>query len=143
MMRVALDQIRAAATRVPPGLWDDFTQAGTIEHETLVIEETVFHSLRHKWMAKLPSVEPSLPEKALTLWQSLRRWKAAGYPRPVRSLIATRLQRCRPCVHWQPGGYLGLGGCAICGCSGLKLWLPTEQCPLPEPDKRWHAAPPP
>lgn len=55
--------------------------------------------------------------------------------------IAARRAICLPCENWDASAYRGLGKCRRCGCSGFKLDLATEKCPL----GKWPAVaqPPP
>lgn len=36
---------------------------------------------------------------------------------------------CFACTMWDGEKYFGVGGCKACGCTGIKLHLPTEKCP--------------
>jgi hypothetical protein len=64
-------------------------------------------------------------------------WARAGFPILTGSAYAIRHDTCQTCTKWRPDGFFGLGKCANCGCSGLKLRLPTETCakwrPLRQP----------
>lgn len=44
---------------------------------------------------------------------------------------------CMKCPAWEPDSFGGIGGCQRCGCSVLKLYIPSVQCPDTPP--RWKA----
>lgn len=73
---------------------------------------------------------PSLKPRHLVrrFIRALARWIRAGCPLLTGPSYAARQSTCQTCRHWRPNGYLGLGKCASCGCSSLKLRLPTETC---------------
>lgn len=48
-------------------------------------------------------------------------------------VLASRKSICNGCDKWDKDGYAGLGMCKVCGCSGMKLYLPSSQCPWMPP----------
>ncbi len=55
-------------------------------------------------------------------------------------VLLHRKSICSTCPHWNPKGFVGMGKCVICGCSAGKLYLPSSNCPLPQP--KWTSVPP-
>jgi len=80
----------------------------------------------------------SLQQKAARLAHALRKWRAAGAPLVEREVYRSRLAACQRCEHYHAEGNLGLGECAVCGCTRAKLWLATAECPHPDGPK-WRA----
>lgn len=78
-----------------------------------------------------PAVGLTLQQKAARLAHALRKWKAAGAPLVEREIYRQRLALCQTCEHYRAEGNLGLGECAVCGCTRTKLWLATAACPHP------------
>jgi len=64
---------------------------------------------------------------------ALVKWKRAGLPLASWFQFRHRLKACRACEWWT-----GLK-CRKCGCTVGKLMLATEECPLPEPEKKWKS----
>lgn len=59
--------------------------------------------------------------------------KLAAKKQPVLAsdeVVAERKATCLGCLNWNPRGYMGLGRCEACGCSGLKVKLAASKCPL-------------
>jgi hypothetical protein len=44
---------------------------------------------------------------------------------------------CNSCPHWKPTDFGGMGGCSLCGCSVLKLYIPSSVCP--DIPARWNS----
>lgn len=87
-----------------------------------------------EWRIQRLDGGPSLRKLATNFSRAIVKWQKAGYPVVSKQEFHHRLGLCRGCEHWDEGGWFGLHKCAACGCSGLKLWLETEQCPL----LRWN-----
>jgi hypothetical protein len=80
-------------------------------------------------------IEPGLLKKARTLTSAVFDWAKAGFPMATQEQIDARLALCKACEFWEPNGYLHLGKCKKCGCSGAKLNLATSTCP----EGKWNA----
>lgn len=82
-----------------------------------------------------PSAPPAGPiQMAKTVFSSTARWVAAGRPKVSPATLAFRREKCGGCGYWNPAGWMGLGRCTLCGCSGIKLEWATERCPKTPPD---------
>ena len=75
---------------------------------------------------------PTLLAMATNFAAAMARWHDAGYRTLDTGDVQDRRAICEPCEHWRVA--LGFAWCRLCGCSKLKLWLPTEKCPL----NKWH-----
>lgn len=73
---------------------------------------------------------PSLPERMASFARSAISWIANGAKVVDFKTYDDRIQTCRACDRWSGEVYFGLGRCGKCGCSGLKLYMDTEVCPL-------------
>ena len=73
---------------------------------------------------------PSVLKMAQNLTKSMSNWAKGGFGKVPKHVHASRLAICQGCEHWRGQNFGGLGQCLKCGCSGAKLWLPTDQCPL-------------
>ncbi|MEM1057912.1 MAG: hypothetical protein AAGK14_01580 [Verrucomicrobiota bacterium] len=85
-----------------------------------------------------PASGLTLQQKAARLAHALRKWRRSGAPLVARDVYRRRLDVCQACAHYRAEGNLGLGECAVCGCTRAKLWLATAACPHPE-GVRWRA----
>ena len=45
-------------------------------------------------------------------------------------LVNYRRLICNGCPQWDASGFLGVGKCKVCGCSGFKLNIRASICPL-------------
>ncbi len=81
---------------------------------------------------------PTWADRARSFANSAKKWAKRGGV-VSHETYEHRIQVCQACELFGgvlPGGYLG---CGKCGCTTLKLWLPTEKCPLNPP--RWGTSP--
>lgn len=78
---------------------------------------------------------PSYAQRAKTFARAMTDWMAGGLKSVTHEQYEQRLEICKICPYWRGQGALGFGSCGKCGCSGLKLYLPTQACP----DGRWNA----
>lgn len=88
--------------------------------------------LRSSGPAKPALVEnASLLTKAKRLREELIKWAAKGAKRVPREVRKARLEQCKACEYYRPNGNLGLGECSHrgCGCTRVRLFLATAQCP--------------
>ena len=68
--------------------------------------------------------------------RAARRWVEKGNE-PVRfSTLEDRAGRCLECPHVQLAGGR-VSACKVCGCGGVKLFIPGSKCPDKPP--RWAA----
>ena len=80
--------------------------------------------------------QPTLAEMAVNFADAMRRLAAYAAANGVtesfvpREVFEARLAVCRGCDFWNENARLGLGLCkhSGCGCTVLKLWLPSEKC---------------
>ena len=70
---------------------------------------------------------PSLADMTKSFASSVYGWARAGFAVASEETKSERLAICRECEFWKEGKY---GRCMKCGCSGIKLWLATERCPI-------------
>lgn len=78
---------------------------------------------------------PTFAQRAATFMGAARDWVASGFKSITHEQYEERLGICEACPYWKGSAALGLGACGKCGCSGLKLYLPSQVCP----DGRWKA----
>lgn len=70
-------------------------------------------------------------ELAKSLGSALINWAKAGFRVVSDETFNQRHAICTGCDYWMgDGASIGLCKCGKCGCSGLKLFLPTEKCPI-------------
>lgn len=83
----------------------------------------------------VPPITEELPPDAGKLFQRFRiaisRWRAAGYPIVPFIILYSRWKICRQCEFWSGWRCKHPG----CGCTGVKLGLATERCPI----GKWEA----
>jgi hypothetical protein len=73
---------------------------------------------------------PTVSEMAATFAGSVKRWVSNGMGVTNFETYHARLSVCKTCDRWNGEALFGLGRCGKCGCSGLKLYMDTEKCPL-------------
>ncbi len=80
-------------------------------------------------------MEIKLYERIINFLFALLIWAKGGFKFPDTEILHTRISICisTPCEKWNKKAYFGFGGCNKCGCSKLKLYLKTSECPL----KKW------
>lgn len=62
--------------------------------------------------------------------QAQGKWAAAGMPLADSDLVKHRKAKCLACDQWDPGMWLGVGGCKACWCVGRLKWRQaTSKCP--------------
>lgn len=83
---------------------------------------------------KEPHQPPNIITMAGTLGKSVANWATADdFSIISDELLKHRKEICEKCSYWDKNAYLGAGRCNICGCSGLKLYIPSSKCPLNPP----------
>jgi len=78
---------------------------------------------------------PTKKELLARATHALREWVSAGLKTVSEEVLLQRREICRQCPYYTSENRFGVQACGKCGCTGLKLWSPTEQCP----DGRWAA----
>jgi hypothetical protein len=58
------------------------------------------------------------------------RWAREGFAVVHPETLEARRTICQACEHWKAEAFGGRGRCLKCGCSGAKLRLPHEKCPV-------------
>ena len=82
------------------------------------------------------SGQPTPFEKAAQFSRAMFAWVKQGCPVLDGPAYAARKAVCLDCEWWRgEGTAIGTGKCGKCGCSGLKLFLATERCPI----GKWEA----
>ena len=125
-MRIPLSSIRAKIPHRPPGYYQDVTSRGILTEDTLELDDAVYGEL----CAKYNPDPPGLVEMAGNFVGAMASWLAAGFPIVDEATYKSRAGTCGGCEHVKDNG-----GCAVCGCRSIKLWLATSQCPDNPP--RW------
>lgn len=72
---------------------------------------------------------PTLASRAKLAAQALVRFADRGFKMVTPEQLAERQEICETCHHWSPAAVLGVAGCGACGCTGLKLYAASENCP--------------
>jgi hypothetical protein len=72
----------------------------------------------------------TLPEMMRNLGQAAILYANDGFKNCTREQHNQRLEICKACEFWDASGYMGLGKCRKCGCSGMKLWVASSKCPI-------------
>lgn len=57
-------------------------------------------------------------------------WASEGFKLATPEVFADRYEICQQCPMWGGDAAFGLGRCGKCGCSGLKLKVATQTCPI-------------
>ena len=149
-VRIPLAHLRARAKERPAGYLEDVLARGQVIDSDLHLSSSAYAGLVAKYRAP-----PTLCEMLAGALRELRKWRAGGYPVVSWKVFLARRAECRLCLHrqiswpsvrtWPFVRHLLLWllpRCALCGCTDLKLWLATAECPLPPPSRRWHPMPP-
>lgn len=77
------------------------------------------------------SDKPTLAQQASSLVKSLSDWASTGF-QISKELAQTRIAFCEACPYWSglTGGSYLAGSCGKCGCTGVKLMLSGQSCPI-------------
>jgi hypothetical protein len=77
---------------------------------------------------------PDIITQARNFTAAMAKWATVdGLSVVPDEIVTKRKEICDKCPHWNPDCYTGTGQCNICGCSGLKLYIPSSKCPLTPP----------
>ncbi len=75
-------------------------------------------------------------KKVKNLKDAMIDWAATdSFKRVSNEQFLHRKQFCLNCPYWDKSSFGGLGECKICGCSVMKLYIPSSKCPHENP--RW------
>ena len=138
MIRVSVQKIRDKAPERPAGYLEDVLSSGIIVGDDLVVDEHRYTALCAKYR---PSDNPlnkqvnTLPRLTVGMemknfQHAILEWGKAGFPVVTKELFEARIDICRHCPDWDESARFGMGKCAVCGCTTLKLWLVTSKCPI-------------
>ena len=72
---------------------------------------------------------PTPMQKARNFAQAAAQWVSSGFKHVTQVQFESRKAICESCPYWVNEMTFGYGGCKACGCSGLKLFLPSQRCP--------------
>lgn len=98
---------------------------GRFDGENVWLTEPDLETVRKAFPKRKATVKDSL---IVQLWRALRKWAMAGFPFTPARVLLSRHEACRSCRL--NIGFGILGGCKKCKCTGAKLILATESCPL-------------
>lgn len=76
---------------------------------------------------------PTFAQRLRSFTQAAVDWAANGFTNVPHEVFESRKSICLKCPYWKGESAFGYGGCGKCGCTALKLFLPTQKCP----DGRW------
>lgn len=81
--------------------------------------------------------EPSLIEKAKSLSNAVTDWATQDkFTKVTDEQFQARKNICLSCPNWDSTAYNNTGKCKLCGCSVMKLYIPSAKCPDNPP--RWE-----
>ena len=66
--------------------------------------------------------------KSLTI--DVAKWASSGLKMAGPETLQERYSTCLHCEFWDRDGFMGMGKCTKCGCSGAKLHMATSKCPI-------------
>lgn len=98
---------------------------GRRDGQFLVLTEGELKTVRKEFPKRKATVKDSL---TVQLWLALKKWARSGFKVPSLPAIHSRHIACRSC-HLNVGFGI-FGACKKCKCTGAKLLLATETCPL-------------
>lgn len=110
---IPLTDIRERAKERFPGYYRFVTSAGQIVDDSLHLSE-------ERWRLLVKELRGPL----------------AGLIAPD-DVVRFRQSKCGSCKEWNASMYFGMGGCALCKCTKLKLFWAESFCPKNPPE--WNA----
>ncbi|MBM2845746.1 MAG: hypothetical protein HW407_1058 [Bacteroidetes bacterium] len=116
LKNMALSHRRANNLPIPVN-WDGFFENNVCENTATAECEPDEKSLRGAY------------HQAKQFAKSMAAWAMSGFDVVDKTVLQTRYDTCHGCEHWGGSYLFGTGRCGKCGCTGLKLYLGTEQCP--------------
>ena len=82
--------------------------------------------------------DSNIIDKAKGFGTAMVNWAAQDkFARTTDEEFAFRRRECNACSYWVPEAFNGIGQCKLCGCTGLKLYIPSSRCPHNPP--KWEA----
>ena len=142
---------------VPPGGWIYLDEDGnkfrgtTLEHAVVVVREAYFASkktppknleyvIMDQICKRLESdphsdrcfdfTPPTKTELLTRAGNAIKNFVNNGFKMVTAEQLLDRRAVCEECSLWNGEGSFGMGRCGSCGCSGLKLHVAGEKCPL-------------
>lgn len=82
---------------------------------------------------------PTVKDRLGMFMRAIVEWVGTGAKVTTHEQFEERLAQCKACQYYNGSSSITTIACRKCGCSKLKLFLASEQCPLPEP--RWQRIP--
>lgn len=74
--------------------------------------------------------EPNLIDKAKSLGGAVTNWATKdGFAKVSEQQFQMRKSLCVACPHWDATAFGNTGKCTKCGCSVMKLYIPSARCP--------------
>jgi hypothetical protein len=118
------------AVKLPHQVKEIPPEGQTFERQHLYLAKEFGGNVEAKAKKRTAAKEPTLMEKAKSLTDAVASWTKAGFKMATEEQYAARYEICKACDFWVDEGYMGMGKCRQCGCSGVKLRLATSTCPL-------------
>jgi hypothetical protein len=115
----------------PDGYLAEVLSKGIQMGSDVEFDAKVISQLRKKYDPPLPTIAQMLENFYLAMCA----WRASGFAVVSEQVFLERLAICRADLeNWDESGFWPK--CKVCGCSVLKLWLATSECPLKP--ARWN-----
>jgi hypothetical protein len=118
-VKVKIRYIREAAADRESGYLEEVLSAGHQEGEWLVLDDEKYRYLVARY-------RPTKKAVFVRVLQAGCRWVASGLQLAPEGLVWTRSAVCALCPAWEARQRR----CLECGCTTMKLELPSESCPL-------------
>lgn len=142
---------------VPPGGWIYIDEDGnkfrgtTLEHAVVVVREAYFaskktppknleYAIMDQICKRLESdphsdrcfdyTPPTKTELLTRAGNAIKNFVNNGFKLVTAEQLLDRRSVCEECSLWNGEGSFGMGRCGSCGCTGLKLHVASEKCPL-------------
>jgi hypothetical protein len=142
---------------VPPGGWIYIDEDGnkfrgtTLEHAVVVVREAYFaskktppknleYAIMDQICKRLESdphsdrcfdyTPPTKTELLTRAGNAIKNFVNNGFKMVTAEQLLDRRSVCEQCSLWNGEGSFGMGRCGSCGCTGLKLHVAGEKCPL-------------
>jgi hypothetical protein len=73
---------------------------------------------------------PTKAELLIRAGAALKNFTMSGFKLVTEEQLLSRREICEGCSLWNGEASFGMGRCGSCGCTGLKLQVASEKCPL-------------
>lgn len=84
--------------------------------------------------------EPTLINQAKSLGTAAVNFAMKdGFKKVSDEIFQSRKETCLACPNWDASAFNNTGRCKLCGCSVMKLYIPSSMCPDKPP--RWQSIP--